>query len=160
MSAFAIRAAKPGDAELIRTLLCELAEYERLTHKFTITLETLKRDFFSDRPLAYCDLLFEGDEPAGVATWFWNYSSFAAARALYLEDIFVRPKFRGRGYGKALLQHLAKTAIAVQAVRMEWSVLPWNTPSIDFYESLGAEQMTDWLIYRLSGAALQKLGSA
>lgn len=153
-----IRSANAADTDVVLTLLRALADYEKLTHKFLIDAETLKRDFFCERPLAYCDLLFEGDEPAGIATWFWNYSSFAAARALYLEDLFVQPRFRGRGYGKALLQHLARTAVKHDALRMEWSVLPWNTPSIDFYESLGAEKMTDWLIYRLSGDALQRLG--
>jgi GNAT superfamily N-acetyltransferase len=160
MAQYVIRAAKSDDADLILALLHELAVYEKLTDKFKITPEIIARDYFCEQPLIHCDLVFEGETPAGIAAWQWNYSSFAAARVLYLEDLFVRPKFRGRGYGKALLEHLAQRAVKAGAARMEWSVLPWNTPSIDFYEFLGAERMTDWLIYRLSGDALQTLGGA
>jgi GNAT superfamily N-acetyltransferase len=153
-----IRPAKLDDADVILALLHELAVYEKLTEKFKITSQIIARDYFCERPFIHCDLIFEGDAPAGIATWHWTYSSFAAARALYLEDLFVRPQFRGRGYGKALLEHLAQTAVKADAARMEWSVLPWNTSSIAFYESLGAERMTDWHIYRLWGDALHKLG--
>jgi GNAT superfamily N-acetyltransferase len=157
MAEFQIRPARQDDSDLILALLHELAVYEKLTDKFKITPAIVARDYFGERPLIHCDLLFEGDAPAGIAAWCWNYGSFAAARSLYLEDLFVRPQFRGRGYGKALLQHLAQTAVKAGADHMEWSVLPWNTPSIVFYEFLGAERMTDWLIYQLSGDALQKL---
>jgi GNAT superfamily N-acetyltransferase len=160
MAEFQIQPAKADDTDVILALLRELAVYEKLTDKFKITPAIIARDYFCERPLIYCDLLFAGDAPAGIATWHWTYSSFAAARALYLEDLFVRPQYRGRGYGKALLAHLAQTAVKAGAERMEWSVLPWNTPSIEFYELLGAERMIDWHIYRLTGAALQKLGSA
>lgn len=160
MAQFLIRPAKAGDAALILALLYELAAYEKLTDKFKITSQIVERDYFCDRPLIHCDLLFEGDAPVGIATWHWTYSSFAAARTLYLEDLFVRPQYRGRGYGKALLAHLAKTAVKADAARMEWSVLPWNTPSIEFYELLGAERMTDWHVYRLTGDPLHKLGAA
>lgn len=160
MQVFQIRSARLDDADLILALLHELAVYEKLTDRFKITPDVIIRDYFGERPLIYCDLAFEGDVPAGIATWHWKYGSFAAARSLYLEDLFVRPQFRGRGYGKALLQHLAKTAVKADANQMEWSVLPWNTPSIEFYELLGAQKMTDWLIYQLSGDALHKLGAA
>jgi GNAT superfamily N-acetyltransferase len=160
MAEFHIRPAKMDDTDLILALLHELAVYEKLEDKFKITPAIVARDYFCERPLIYCDLLFEGDTPCGIAAWHWTYSSFAAARALYLEDLFVRPQYRGRGYGKALLEHLAQTAVKAGAVRMEWSVLPWNRPSIEFYELLGAERMTDWHIYRLSGDALHTLGSA
>jgi diamine N-acetyltransferase len=160
MAQFLIRPAKAGDADLILGLLHELAVYEKLTDKFKITPEVIARDYFCEHPLICCDLIFEGDTPAGIAAWRWTYSSFAAARALYLEDLFVRPQFRGRGYGKALLEHLAQRAVKADAVRMEWSVLPWNTPSIEFYELLGAERMVDWHIYRLAGEALHKMGGA
>lgn len=160
MAQLQIRPAKPQDTDLILALLYELAVYEKLTDKFKITPAIVARDYFCERPLIHCDLAFEDDTPVGIAAWCWNYASFAAARSLYLEDLFVRPQFRGRGYGKALLQHLAQTAVKAGAVHMEWSVLPWNTPSIEFYEMLGAEKMTDWLIYQLSGEALHKLGAA
>src|ERR1700744_2870850 len=160
MAEFHIRCASANDTDLILALLHELAVYEKLTDKFKTTPDVSARDYFGERPLIYCDLAFEGDAPAGIATWHWKYASFAAARSLYLEDLFVRPQFRGRGYGKALLRHLAQTAVKADAVRMEWSVLPWNTPSIEFYELLGAQRMTDWHIYRLTGDALRNLGAA
>jgi GNAT superfamily N-acetyltransferase len=160
MAQFQIRPAKADDADLILALLHELAVYEKLTDKFSITPAVIARDFLGERPLIHCDLAVEDDAAAGIATWCWNYASFAAARSLYLEDLFVRPQFRGRGHGKRLLEHLAQTALKAGAVQMEWSVLPWNTPSIEFYERLGAERMTDWLIYQLSGDALQRLGGA
>jgi GNAT superfamily N-acetyltransferase len=159
MADFLIRAANTGDADLILALLHELAVYEKLTEKFKITPDVIMRDYLCEQPLIHCDLLFEGEMPAGIATWYWAYRSFAARRVLFLEDLFVRPQFRGRGYGKALLEHLARTAVKADAAHMEWSVLPWNTPSIEFYERLGADRMTDWHIYRLSDGALQKLGN-
>jgi GNAT superfamily N-acetyltransferase len=103
-------------------------------------------------------LAFEGATPVGVASWYWIYASFAATRAIYLEDLFVRPATRGKGYGKALLAHLAKTAVDAGASRVDWSVLDWNKPSIDFYDSLGAKPHDGWLVYRLEGEALRKLG--
>lgn len=157
---FQIRPARADDADLILALLGELAAYEKLTDKFKITPAVIARDYFGERPLIHCDLAFEGNAPAGIATWHWKYGSFAASRSLYLEDLFVRPQFRGCGYGKKLLAHLAQTAVKAGAAHVEWSVLPWNTPSIEFYERLGAERMVDWLIYQLSGDALQKLGAA
>ncbi len=158
MAEFHIRCADANDTDLILALLHELAVYEKLTDKFGITPQIIARDYFCETPLIYCDLIFEGENPAGIAAWQWTYSTFAAARALYLEDLFVRPQFRGRGYGKALLEHLARAAVKAEAVCMEWSVLPWNKPSIEFYELLGAERMTDWHIYRLAGDALGRLG--
>lgn len=156
---FAIRPARPGDEDLVLALLGELAEYEKLTDKFKITREVIARDFLGERTPLRVDLLHEHDAPAGIATWYFTYASFAAARGIYLEDLFVRPQFRGRGYGKALLAHLARQAAQTGAIRIEWSVLDWNRPSIDFYESLGAERPRDWFTYRLSGDALARLGA-
>ena len=155
-----IRAAKQGDENTIVSLLSELASYERLIDTFLITPAIVRRDYLSERPLLHCDLAFEGKTAVGVASWYWSYSSFAAARALYLADLFVRPEVRGRGFGKAFFVHLAQTALKAGAVRMEWQVLGWNKPSIDFYESLGAQTTSEWLDYRLSGPALQKLAGA
>lgn len=142
---------------MILALLTELAAYEKLLDIFKITREVISRDYLSAQPLCNCDLGFEGDRPVGVGTWYWTYTSFAAARGIYLEDLFVRPEFRGRGYGKAFLVHLAKQAVAADASRVEWSVLDWNKPSIEFYELLGARRHDGWSGYRLTGEALKKL---
>lgn len=158
MSAFEIRPARAGDEDIILALLYELAEYEKLTDKFRITREIITRDYLCEHPPIQTDLVFVENKPAGIATWYWTYTSFAATRGIFLEDLFVRPEFRGRGFGKALLANLAKHAIAASAGRVEWSVLDWNEPSIRFYESLGAERVEGWYIYRLGGGALLKLG--
>lgn len=158
MSDFSIRQVRRGDDALIVTLLRELAAYEKLLDKFHITEDVVRRDYLSDRPPISCDLAFEGDKPVGVASWYWVYSSFAAKRAIYLEDLYVRSEFRGKGYGKALLAHLAKIAVEAGAVSVDWSVLDWNKPSIDFYDSLGAKAVKGWYVYRLENDALAKLG--
>jgi GNAT superfamily N-acetyltransferase len=154
---FVIRPARPGDAALILTLLHELAVYEKLTDRFHITEAVIARDYLCERPLLECDLAFEGDTPAGIATWYWTYASFAARRGIYLEDLFVRPQLRGRGYGKVLLANLARRA---RSGHVDWAVLPWNKPSIDFYESLRAERNEGWLTYRLSGEPLEDLADS
>jgi len=159
MANFSIRAARHGDEGLVLTLLRELAHYEKLLDRFHITEEIIRRDYLGERPLLNCDLAFEGDTPVGIATWYWTYHSFAAGRGIYLEDLFVRPHTRGKGYGKTLLAHLAKTALANDGGQVEWEVLPWNTPSIEFYELIGARKLTDWLVYNLSGDALKKMAS-
>ncbi len=160
MTQFHIRLARPGDEAAILELLIELADYEKLLDKFHIDLDVIRRDYLGAQPMLQCDIAEVDGAPAGLATWYWMYSSFAARRALFLEDLYVRPAFRGRGYGKALLAHLAKTAVKNGGGKVEWSVLPWNKPSIDFYEGLGAMQMTDWLIYRLTGEALEDVADS
>jgi GNAT superfamily N-acetyltransferase len=157
---FEIRPAKQRDEDTIFSLLQALAEYERLTDKFKITREIILRDYLCERPMLNCDLAFADAKPVGIASWYWTYSSFAAKRALFLEDLFVLPEERGHGYGKALLAHLARTAVRADAVRVEWEVLDWNEPSIRFYESIGARKMTDWFVFQLSGDAMKKLGDA
>src|ERR1700761_6411232 len=112
MGSFVIRAAKAGDEDLIVAMLRELADYEKLLERFHITAEDVTRDYLCERPLLYCDLAFEVEKPAGIATWFWSYGSFAAKRKIFLADLFVRPKFRGKHYGKALIANLAKRVIA------------------------------------------------
>ena len=159
-SAIAIRPAKAGDEDLILSLLHELAVYEKLTDKFRITRDVIVRDYLRAQPLLECDLGFEGDKPVGVATWYWTYGSFAAQRGIFLEDLFVRPEFRGRGYGKALLAGLAKRAVQAGAGHVEWSVLDWNKPSIDFYESLRAKRGEGWYSYRLTGEALEDVADS
>jgi len=158
VSAFAIRSARPGDEDIILALLYELAEYEKLTDKYKITREIITRDYLCDHPPINTDLAYANEKPAGIATWYWTYSTFAAARGIYLEDLFVRPEFRGQGIGKALLAHVAKQAAAAGAAHVEWMVIDWNAPSIQFYESLGAKRIEGWYVYRLGGDALIKLG--
>jgi GNAT superfamily N-acetyltransferase len=155
-----IRRARPGEEQVVYSLLRELAEYEKLLDVFKISPEIVARDYLCGRPLLHCDLLLDDGQPAGLASWFWTYATFAATRAIHLEDLFVRPNFRGRGHGKALLAHLAKTAVAAGAARVTWDVLDWNKPSIDFYDSLGARPHAGWIAYRLEGEALAKLGGA
>jgi len=157
MSTFSIRKARPGDEDAIHALLHGLAEYEKLLWRFYVTREDVVRDYLCDDPLIHGELLFEGETPAGLATWFWTYAGFAAKRGLYIEDLFVLPQFRGRGYGKALLAHLVKIAAAADAIRIDWNVLDWNQPSIDFYECLGAKPQEGGIYYRLEGDAMKKL---
>lgn len=155
-----IRRARNGEEDVILELLAELAEYEKLLDRFHIDLDVIRRDYLGERPLLNCDLAFEADVPAGIASWYWMYSSFAAKRAIYLEDLYVRPEFRGKGHGKSLLAHLARTAVEAGAERIDWSVLDWNKPSIDFYEGIGARAVTGWYVYRLQDEALKKLSGA
>jgi GNAT superfamily N-acetyltransferase len=157
MSALSIRKARTGDEDAIYRLLHGLAEYEKLLWRFHVTREAVVRDYLCDNPLIHCELAFEGEAPAGIATWFWTYAGFAAKRGLYIEDLFVFPEFRGRRYGKALLAHLAKIAAQSGAIRIDWNVLDWNQPSIDFYESLGAKPQEGGIYYRLEGDAMKKL---
>jgi GNAT superfamily N-acetyltransferase len=160
MSALSIRHAAQGDEDLVLTLLRELAVYEKIEDRFKLTREAIARDFVGPSPRCYCELAFAGDEPVGVMTWYRIYSSFAAARGIFLEDLFVRPEFRGKGFGKALLAHLAKQAVSENAHYVDWFVIDWNEPSIEFYESLRAEQIKGWLSYRLSGNALEDLAGS
>jgi GNAT superfamily N-acetyltransferase len=154
-----LRAATRADVPLILEFIRGLADYEKLSGDVVATEAKLAATLFpadGAAPAAHCVLAFADGAPAGFALYFFNYSTFLAAPGLYLEDLFVRPEFRGRGLGKALLLHLAKIANARGCGRMEWSVLDWNQPAIDFYESLGARRMTEWQICRLTGDALKR----
>src|SRR3954469_23250583 len=151
-----LRSATAADVPLILELIRSLAEYEKLAHEVVATEETLRRTLFGPTPAAQVVIAEVDARPAGFALYFFNYSTFLAKPGLYLEDLFVKPEFRGAGTGKALLLHLAKLANARGCGRMEWSVLDWNQPAIDFYEALGARRMKEWQICRLTGAALQQ----
>ncbi len=154
-----IRPALAADVPLILQLILELADYEKLTGEVTATGAALAQTLFPPHgaaPAAHCVLALTGDQPAGFAIYFFNYSTFLAKPGLYLEDLFVRPAHRGTGMGRALLLHLAKAANAHGCGRMEWSVLDWNQPAIDFYKKLGAVPMDEWTTFRLTGKALEQ----
>jgi GNAT superfamily N-acetyltransferase len=149
--------AKEADVPHILKFIRELAIYEKLEHEVTATEETLKESLFGDQRYAEVIFLEEGAEKVGFALFFHNYSTFLAKPGIYLEDLFVMPSHRGRGYGKRLLKHLAKLAVERGCGRLEWSVLDWNKPAIDFYLSLGASQMNEWTVHRVTGDTLVQL---
>jgi GNAT superfamily N-acetyltransferase len=155
-----IRGARRGDEGLVCAFIRELAEYERLAHECEVTDEKIAEALFGPSPRVYSDIAEVDGVPAGFALWFYNFSTFLARPGIYLEDLFVRPRFRGQGVGKALLVHLARRAVAEGCGRLEWSVLDWNTPSIDFYKLLGALPMNDWTVFRVAGDALSTLAQA
>jgi GNAT superfamily N-acetyltransferase len=154
-----IRPATPSDAELVYSLVRELAEYERLLHEVEATLEMTRDALFCEEPRVFADIADWQGKPAGFALWFYNFSTFRGLHGIYLEDLFVRPEFRGHGIGKALLRHLARRCLAEGLARLEWAVLDWNEPSIGFYRSLGAIAKDEWTVYRLSGDSLARLGA-
>ena len=153
-----LRPARRTDVPVILAFIRALATYEKLLDECEATAGQLERTLFprSGAPAARCLLAFVGGRPAGFAIYFFNYSTFLARPGLYLEDLFVHPEFRGQGIGKALLLRLARQANERGCGRMEWSVLDWNQPAIDFYESLGARRMKEWQICRLTGPALRR----
>ncbi|TVQ41592.1 MAG: GNAT family N-acetyltransferase [Wenzhouxiangella sp.] len=152
-----IRPARPGDESVLLALISELAEYERMADQVVASEALLAEALFGSTPTAQA-VLAEGEgEVAGFALYFFNFSTFVGRAGLYLEDLFVRPRFRGQGIGKALLLHLAAIARERGCGRMEWSVLDWNQPAIDFYRSLGAVAMDEWTVFRLDQAALEQL---
>jgi GNAT superfamily N-acetyltransferase len=154
-----IRPATPADVPLILRLIGELADYEKLAHEVTATEADLRESLFGSRPAIEVLIAEADDEAAGYALFFHNYSTFLCKRGVYLEDLFVRPPFRGRGIGKSLLMHVAKVAAGRGCVRFEWAVLDWNEPAIEFYRSLGAVPMHDWTVFRVDGEALQRLAA-
>lgn len=155
-----IRPATEGDAPLILALIRELAGYEKLAHEVTADEATLRRNLFGEGHRGAEAVIAEhGGEPAGFALFFHNFSTFLGRPGLYLEDLFVRPAFRGGGVGKALLAHLARVAKERGCGRLEWWVLDWNEPAIGFYRSIGAEAMDEWTVYRVTGEALDELAA-
>ena len=152
-----IRQAVREDVPLILRFIRELAGYEKLLHEVQATEEILERNLFSERKMAEVVIgEFEG-EPAGFALFFHNFSTFVGKPGIYLEDLYVSPEFRGKGFGKALLVYLARLAKERDCGRLEWWVLDWNTPSIEFYKKLGAQPMDDWTVFRVTGEALDDL---
>ena len=156
-AAIAIRPATPADAPLILTFIRELAAYEKLAHEVVADEAAIAETLFGAKPCAEVVIAEIATEPVGFALFFTNYSTFLGRPGIYLEDLFVRPEARGHGAGRALLGHLAKLAVARNCGRLEWAVLDWNEPAIDFYEKLGATPRSEWTTYRLTGDALRAL---
>ena len=152
-----IRPAEPLDAALVYDFVCELAEYEKLAHEVAATTADLAQALFAAQPRVFCDIAEWEGTPAGFALWFYNFSTFRGSHGIYLEDLFVRPELRGKGIGKALLAHLAGQCVDNGWSRLQWSVLNWNTSSIEFYKSLGAVLVDEWTVCRVNGAALTAL---
>jgi GNAT superfamily N-acetyltransferase len=153
----AIRAARPDEAGLVLSFVRELAEYEKLAHQVEASEATIADALFGASPGVYCDIAEWNGEPAGFQVWFVNFSTFSGRHGIYLEDLFVRPALRGKGIGKALLAHLARRCVDNGWSRLQWSVLDWNTPSIEFYKSLGAVLMDEWTVCKVTGEALKTL---
>ena len=154
-----IRPARPADVGLILGFVRDLATYERLSHLVTATEETLLDSLFGAHPGAEVLIAFERDVPAGFAVFFHNFSTFLGRRGLWLEDIYVKPQFRRRGYGRKLLLHVARIARQRGCGRFEWAALDWNAPAVEFYKSLGATALDDWTIFRVAGESLDKLAA-
>jgi GNAT superfamily N-acetyltransferase len=155
-----IRHATPADVPEIHRMVRELAEYEKALEEARASEEQLHEALFGDRPAAFAHIAETADgEIAGYSLWFLNFSTWRGVHGIYLEDLYVRPGLRGGGYGKTLLAELARICVERGYERLEWSVLNWNTPSIDFYRALGAEPQDEWTVYRLTDEALTKLGS-
>lgn len=155
----AVRSAAADDVPLIHTFIRELAEYERMLDQAVATPEDLRRTLFGPRPFAEVLIGSLDHEPAGLALFFHNYSTFLGKPGIYLEDLYVRPAARGHGLGAALLRRLACIAVERNCGRLEWSVLNWNEPAIGFYLRLGAQPMSDWTVYRVTGDALNQLAN-
>ena len=152
-----IRVAIKQDAPRILQLIKDLAEYEKAPLEAKATLQQIEETIFGDKPSAFCHVAEVDGEVIGIAIWFLNYSTWQGLHGIYLEDLFIRPRFRKLGYGKDLLKHLANICKERGYGRFQWWVLDWNTPAIDFYTSLGAKAMDEWTVYRISGKELNDL---
>jgi GNAT superfamily N-acetyltransferase len=150
--------ATERDLPLVLDFIRKLAEYEKLSHQVVATEDLLRQGLFGERRVAEVVLAYLDGEPVGFALYFHNFSTFVGRAGIYLEDLFVEPHHRGKGVGKALLAHVANIAVERKCGRFEWAVLDWNTPSIEFYKSLGALPLDDWTLFRLTGDALKKFG--
>ena len=153
-----IRPAQRQEVGIVLQLIHDLAVYEKAPNEVEATEKELLETIFTSDPKVFCDLVEVDGEIAGMAIWFLNYSTWQGKHGIYLEDLFIKPEFRGRGYGKALLKHLAKICDDKGYGRFQWWVLDWNSPAIEFYRSLGAVAMDEWTVYRVSGAPLKELG--
>ena len=158
-NALRIAPAREADVPLVLAFIRKLAEYEKLAQQAVATEADIRSALFGARPAAECAIAWLGGEPAGFALYFQNFSTFAGRPGLYLEDLFVDPPFRGQGIGKALLLYLARLARERGCARLEWAVLDWNQPAIDFYRGLGAVPLEQWTVFRVEGEALDRLAA-
>jgi GNAT superfamily N-acetyltransferase len=156
---FEIKPATEGDTPLILSFIKKLAVYEKLAHKVTATEDILRETLFGERRYAEVVIGYRLGEPVGFALFFHNYSTFLGKPGIYLEDLFVDKEHRGKGFGRALLVYLAKLTKERNCGRLEWAVLNWNEPSINFYKALGSAPMNEWTVFRLTGDALDKLAN-
>ncbi|MEY2872607.1 MAG: hypothetical protein RL526_747 [Actinomycetota bacterium] len=153
-----IRPARKEEVGIVLQLIHDLAHYEKAPNEVEATEKELLATIFIDNPKVFCDVVDVDGEIVGMAIWFLNYSTWQGKHGIYLEDLFIKPEYRGHGYGKALLKHLAKICDEKGYGRFQWWVLDWNSPAIEFYRSLGAVAMDEWTVYRVSGNALKELG--
>ena len=153
-----IRPARKEEVGIVLQLIHDLAHYEKAPNQVEATEKGLLSTIFIDDPKVFCDVVDVDGEIAGMAIWFLNYSTWQGKHGIYLEDLFIKSEYRGHGYGKALLKHLAKICDERGYGRFQWWVLDWNSPAIEFYRSLGAMAMDEWTVYRVSGTALEELG--
>ena len=154
-----IRPAKRQEVGEVLQLIQDLATYEKAPDQVEASRDDLLNTIFAKEPRVFCDLVEVDGQIAGMAIWFLNYSTWQAKHGIYLEDLYIKPEFRARGYGKALLKHLAQICDKEGYGRLQWWVLDWNSPAIEFYRSFGAEAMDEWTVYRTSGQALKDLGN-
>jgi GNAT superfamily N-acetyltransferase len=156
-----IRAATPNDVPIIVEFIRELAGYERALERAVVTEEQMREALFGPQPALYAHLACaDSGEPVGFAVWFLNFSTWLGVHGIYLEDLYVRPAARGAGHGKALLATLADIAVRRGLWGVQWWVLKWNTPSIDFYRSIRAVEQDEWAVYRVTGDAMRKLAAS
>jgi GNAT superfamily N-acetyltransferase len=156
---FFLKPAEVADIDLVLGFVRELAEYEKLSHECVATRELFEQHLFGDKPEAEIFLAYVGDAPIGMCLFFTNFSTFLGRPGLYLEDVYIQPEYRNRGFGKVILAFLASLAVRRGYGRFEWSVLDWNEPSIAFYRKLGAVPMDDWTVQRVSGSTLTDLAN-
>lgn len=156
---FQIHPATEDQVPLILQFIKELAEYEKLLHEVRATEENLRKTLFSEHPAAEVLIAYYANEPIGFALFFHNYSTFLGKAGIYLEDLYVKPEMRGRGFGYGILNYLARLAISRDYGRLEWWVLDWNEPAIEFYKRIGAKPMDEWTVYRVEGESLEKLAT-
>ena len=155
-----IRKAKISDVQAIYDLIVELAVYEKEPDAVVASVEHIQENLFGANPVAYCHVAEVDGQVVGIAIWFLNYSTWLGKAGLYLEDLFVKPEFRGSGLGLSLMKTLAQVCVDRGYERFQWWVLDWNEPSINFYKSIGAEAMDEWTVYRLSGSALNNFAAS